>query len=143
MLEIKTKFGNICIAKVHLNEDDVGKVLEACDEQCQVMRTKCYEEVVFATILALKSFNSERNTAKTVRGEILLRLAGVKQIKDALKLVGASKGENFIVIFNVDNPCDKLRRLLQSLGIREIELNKCPQEELKKSLEKMAMVEAF
>ncbi|AEC52326.1 hypothetical protein PNA2_1411 [Pyrococcus sp. NA2] len=143
MLKINTKVGPICIAKVNINETLVDKLLNICDENCQIIRAECYEEVVFATILAIKAVKEGRNIAKTIKGEILVRLAGVKQIKDALKIVGASGGENFVVVFGVDDPCEKLRQILSIPGVTELELTKCPEGKIKKAFERIAMVEAL
>ncbi|WP_048146956.1 KEOPS complex subunit Cgi121 [Pyrococcus abyssi] len=143
MLEIKTKFGKLCIAKVKLASESIERALNLCNDNCQIVSAKCHEEVIFATILAIKAFSSGRNTAKTIKGEILLRLAGVKQIKDAIKIIGARKGENLIIYFGVSDPCSSLKDFISSLGLREEPLKPCDEDEVKRGFERAAIIEAL
>ena len=143
MMEINTKFGKICIARVHLTKDEAELLINICGENCQIVKANCLEEVVFATILALKAFAQGRNKAKTVKGEILLRLAGVRQIREAINLVGAGEGENFIVTFGTENPCKLLTKILSKIGATEVTLNECDREIVKKSFERIAMTETL
>ncbi|AFK22307.1 putative KEOPS complex Cgi121-like subunit [Pyrococcus sp. ST04] len=120
---------------------NIEDILTLCPENCQILSARCVEEVIFATIIAIKAFKQSRNIAKTIRGEILLRLAGEKQIKDAIKSVGAKPGNNYIVIFDELDPCKKLAEMLSKLNLKESKLFRCNPEEAKKSFEKAAITE--
>ncbi|MFA4701329.1 KEOPS complex subunit Cgi121 [Pyrococcus kukulkanii] len=143
MKEITTKFGKICIVKVHLTKEKVELLINICGENCQIVKADCPEEVTFATLLALKAFIQGRNKARTVKGEILLRLAGVRQIREAINLVGAREGENFIVTFGTEDPCKLLAEILSKIGVVEVTLNECDKEIVKKSFERIAMTETL
>ncbi|HII66538.1 MAG TPA: hypothetical protein HA302_00685, partial [Thermococcaceae archaeon] len=92
--------------------------------------------------LALKSFERGTNKAKTIRGEILLRVSGNLQIKDAINLVGAKKGENFIVAFG-ENAEKDLAEVLLKIGAKELQLTNCEKEKVKESVEQIALVDVL
>jgi KEOPS complex subunit Cgi121 len=100
----------------------------------------CWRAVAFAAILAERSIKRDRGHAKTPGGELLLRLAGTHQIKEAIKAIGAREGYNYLVVFGSREDAE---RMVGELGLEEVELEDCPDEELKKLFEKSALVEVL
>jgi len=119
---------------------NVEDVLPYLGESVQLVNTDCWKAVAFASILALRAFERKTNHAKTLGGELLLRLAGTLQIKDAIKQVGAKPGENFLVVFGSE---DDARRVLEELGLEELPIGECPEEIAKTFFEKSALVEVL
>ena len=122
--------------------DDPSWIFEELSEYMQVTSVKCWEQVMFATILALKSFERGTKKAKTVKGEILLRLAGTLQIDRAIMKVGVKKGENFLVVFGRDAG-RVLQEFLKKSSLREIPFSDCNKEELKMLFEEAAIVDVL
>ncbi|WP_175059626.1 KEOPS complex subunit Cgi121 [Thermococcus sp. 2319x1] len=135
-------YGTIKIAIARILLENTGDIFEILPDNVQILNVKCWEQVVFSTILALKSFERKTNKAKTIKGEILLRASGTLQIKDAIKAVGAKKGENFIVVFS-ENAEKDLQKILSKIPAEEIPFNDCEKEEVKKLLEKAALVDVL
>ncbi|ALV63083.1 Uncharacterized protein ADU37_CDS13840 [Thermococcus sp. 2319x1] len=135
-------YGTIKIAIARILLENTGDIFEILPDNVQILNVKCWEQVVFSTILALKSFERKTNKAKTIKGEILLRASGTLQIKDAIKAVGAKKGENFIVVFS-ENAEKDLQEILPKIPAEEIPFNDCEKEEVKKLLEKAALVDVL
>lgn len=106
----------------------------------QLVSIECWRAVAFASLLALRAFERETNHAKTLGGELLLRLAGTLQIKEAIKKVGAKPGENYLVVFGDEN---KARGMLLKLGLKEIPLHECPVDVTKTFFEKSALIEVL
>jgi len=135
-------YGTIKIAVAKILLEDTSNIFEILPNNVQILNIKCWEQAVFSAILALKSFERNTNKAKTIRGEILLRASGTLQIKDAIKAVGAKKGENFIVAFGEE--AEKgLQEVLSKIPAEEIPFKNCEKEEVKKLLEKAALVDVF
>ncbi|NJE08609.1 KEOPS complex subunit Cgi121 [Thermococcus sp. M39] len=130
----------IAISKISLN--DVSCIFEELGENMQVTSAECWEQVAFATILALKSFERGTNKAKTVKGEILIRLAGTLQIGEAIKKVGAKSGENFLVAFG-KNAHKILEEFIKRNSLKEVPLSDCDREKIKALFEKAAIVEVL
>lgn len=139
MRTIKGTYGEILITKVTV--DEPSKIFEKLGDRVQIVNIPCWEHAVFGTILALKSFERGTNHARTLRGEILLRIAGTLQIKEAIKEVGARRGENYLVA--VDMSSDALEALMRELNLREMPMDDCNPEALKKYFELSAMVEVL
>jgi len=137
---IKWREYEIAISKIVL--EDVSWIFEELDESIQIINVECWEQVVFATILALKSFKRGTNKAKTIKGEILLRLTGTLQIGEAIKEVGAKRGENFLVAFGKD-ASKTLEEFLKKKALKEVPLSDCDREKVKDLFEKAAIVEVI
>jgi len=135
-------YGTIKIAIARMLLEDIADIFEILPDNVQILNIRCWEQVAFSTILALKSFERKTNKAKTIKGEILLRASGTLQIKDAIKAVGAKKGENFIVAFG-DNAEKDLQEILSKIPAEEIPFNDCEKEEVKKLFEKAALVDVL
>ncbi|MBO8174345.1 MAG: KEOPS complex subunit Cgi121 [Thermococcus sp.] len=136
------KWGECEIAISRIVLEDISWIFEELDENIQITSVECWEQVAFATILALKSFERGTNKAKTVKGEILLRLAGTLQIGEAITKVGAKKGENFLVAFG-KNACKTLREFLKKKALKEVPFSDCDKEKVKELFEKAALVEVL
>ncbi|WP_324736368.1 KEOPS complex subunit Cgi121 [Thermococcus sp. SY098] len=140
MKVVKLGKHEIAISKIVLG--DVSWIFEELGDNMQIANVECWEQLVFATILALKSFERGTNKAKTVKGEILLRLAGTLQIGEAIKKVGAKEGENFIVAFG-QNARKTLEDFLKKNSLKEIHFVDCDVEKVKRLFEQAAIVEAL
>ncbi|CUX78006.1 KEOPS complex subunit Cgi121 [Thermococcus chitonophagus] len=139
MLKIPTRMGDIYIAKIFIPGSLLESIINSCPENCQVVSVKCWEVVLFATIISLKAFKEGRNVAKTVKGEILIRLAQNRQIREAIEKVGAREGENILISFGSDSVTDTIRKF----GLKELPLEECKFEEVLKGFEKIAIIEAL
>ncbi|WP_297513076.1 KEOPS complex subunit Cgi121 [Thermococcus sp.] len=128
----------VFIARVSVR--NVEEVIPYLGGNVQMVNTGCWKAVAFASILALRAFERGTNHAKTLGGELLLRLAGTLQIKDAIREVGAKPGENFLVVFGSE---DDARRVLEELGLEELPIGECPEEIAKTFFEKSALVEVL
>jgi len=137
---IKWEDYEIAISRVML--DDISWIFRELSEYMQVTSVECWEQVVFATILSLKSFKCGTNKAKTVKGEILLRLAGTLQIGEAITKVGAKKGENFLVVFGRDAG-RVLQEFLKKNSLKEVPFSDCNREEVKMLFEEAAIVDVL
>ncbi|WP_042702491.1 KEOPS complex subunit Cgi121 [Thermococcus sp. PK] len=135
-------YGTIKIAIAKILLEDTADIFEILPDNVQILNIRCWEQVAFSTILALKSFERKTNKAKTIKGEILLRASGTLQIKDAIKTVGAKEGENFIVAFG-ENAEKDLQEILSKIPAEEIPFNDCEKEEVKKVFEKAALVDVL
>ncbi len=128
----------VYIARVEV--DDVDRLIPLLGADIQLVRAECYEQVAFAAVLTLRSFQRGTNHARTLGGELLLRLSGTLQIKEAIKEHGASKDDNYLVVFGDEG---KAAEVMRSLGLREKPLSGCNEEVLKNLLEKAALVEVL
>ncbi|ASJ05862.1 KEOPS complex subunit Cgi121 [Thermococcus pacificus] len=129
---------NLHIAKVSIKNAET--IIPRIKGDFQIVRAECWEEVAFAAILALRSFERGTNHARTLGGELLLRLAGTLQIKDAIAERGIRNGENYLVVFGDRG---KAEALLQELGFEELPLTGCERDKLKTFFEKAALVEVL
>lgn len=130
----------IAITKVSLK--NTSWLFNELGEGMQVASVKCWEQLAFATIVSLKSFERGTNKARTIKGEILLRLAGTIQIHEAIRQIGAKEGENFIVSFGKD--ADKrLRNFLIRHDLKEIPMKDCEKEKVKDLMELSAIVDVI
>ena len=119
---------------------NVEAVLPYLGSDVQLVNTNCWRAVAFASILALRAFERKTNHAKTLGGELLLRLAGTLQIKDAIMKVGVKPGENYLVVFGDEADT---KRVLEDLGLEELPIDECPDEIAKTFFEKSALVEVL
>ena len=119
---------------------NVEEVLPYLGENVQLVNIACWKAVAFASILALRAFERKTNHARTLGGELLLRLAGTLQIKDAIGEVGARSGENYLVVFGDEV---RAKEVLKELGLEELPLDDCPDEIAKTFFEKSALVEVL
>ncbi|WP_461865692.1 KEOPS complex subunit Cgi121 [Thermococcus sp.] len=140
MKVLKTEKHTLCIAKIKI--DNPNEVIPIIGGNLQILYAKCWEHVVFATLLALRAFERGTNHAKMVNGEILLRLAGTLQINEAIKEHGVRAGENFVVVYG-DRCKEELMKLLNELKLKELPLGECKDENLKSLFEKAALVEVL
>ena len=99
-----------------------------------------WEEVAFAALLAVRSFERGTNHARTLGGELLLRLAGTLQIRDAIAKYGVKNGENYLVVFG---PRDRAEETLKELKLKELPVSDCDSEKSKEFFEKAALVEVL
>ena len=88
----------------------------------------------------MPSFERETNRARTLGGELLLRLSGRLQIKDAIAERGVRDGENYLVVFGSEK---RTRELLLELDLEELPVDDCEKEKLKTFFEKAALVEVL
>ncbi len=140
MKVIKTEKYTICIAKIKI--DNPKEVIGLIGKNLQILYAKCWKHVVFATLLALRAFERGTNHARTVNGEILLRLAGTLQINEAIEKHGARSGENFVVVYG-DRCRDRIAEVINYLKVEELPLEGCDYEDLKSLFEKAALVEVL
>jgi len=119
---------------------NVEEVIPYLGKNVQIVSINCWRAVAFASVLAIRAFERKTNHAKTLGGELLLRLAGTLQIKDAIREVGAKPGENFLVVFGSENDA---KRTLEELGLEELPIIECSKESAKTFFEKSALVEVL
>jgi len=119
---------------------NVEEVLPYLGGDVQLVSVGCWRAVAFASILALRAFERGTNHAKTLGGELLLRLAGTLQIKDAIREVGVKPGANYLVVFGEEAGA---REVLGELGLEELPMEDCPDEIAKTFFEKSALVEVL
>ncbi|NJD98250.1 KEOPS complex subunit Cgi121 [Thermococcus sp. LS1] len=129
---------NLHIAKVHV--DNAEELIPKLGGNFQIVNVECWEAAAFAALLALRSFERKTNHARTVGGELLLRLAGTLQIKDAIAQHGIRNGENYLVVFGSR---ERAESILQELGLKELPMNDCDKEKVKTFFEKAALVEVL
>ncbi|WP_048151556.1 KEOPS complex subunit Cgi121 [Palaeococcus ferrophilus] len=139
MRTIKGTYGEILVTKVTV--DKPSKIFEKLGDRVQIVNVPCWKHAVFGTILALKSFERGTNHARTLKGEILLRLAGTLQIKEAIEKVGAREGQNYLVAINLTP--GEVRALMEELDLREVPMEDCNPESLRDYFELSAMVEVL
>lgn len=130
----------IAIEKVKLQ--DTSEIFTKIQKNMQVVSVKCWEQLAFATISSLQAFRRNTNKAKTITGEILLRLAGTLQIHEAIKRVGAKKGENFIVAFG-EGAAEELESFIRKNNLQRIPFEDCNVEEVKELIELAALVDVL
>ncbi|ASI99102.1 KEOPS complex subunit Cgi121 [Thermococcus celer] len=126
------------ITKVHV--EDAESLIPKLGGDVQVVSAPCWEAVAFAALMALRSFKRGTNHARTLGGELLLRLAGTLQIKDAIAQNGIKNGENYLVVFGTR---ERALEVLTELNLRERPMTDCREERLKTFLEKAALVEVL
>ena len=135
---MNTVTDNVYIA--HVEVDDVSRLIPFLGAEVQLVKAECYEQVAFAAILAVRSFNRGTNHARTLGGELLLRLGGTLQIKEAIKKHGATNGDNYLVVFGDRG---KAMKVMKKFGLREKLPSRCEGDILKNLLEKAALVEVL
>jgi len=119
---------------------DSSEVLPHIGGKVQLVSPDCWRVVAFASLLALRAFERGTNHAKTPGGELLLRLAGTLQIKDAIREVGLREGPNYLVVFGDEGSA---KATLEELGLEELPMEDCPDETAKTFFEKSALVEVL
>ncbi|MHA1311694.1 MAG: KEOPS complex subunit Cgi121 [Candidatus Helarchaeota archaeon] len=123
----------ISIQKVINIQDIFNRIKQISNEsECEIQLLNAnivatWEHIFFAAINALNSFKNGNNLANNLSLEILLYIAGTRQIKVALKKVGINNliREIAIVIFSNDeqmiyNVFEEIKRLLS--GVEDIKL---------------------
>ena len=83
-----------------------------------------------------KSFKNKRNIARTKGNELLIRLAGKRQISNALKLFGIKDSSQYLLIIafgaKLENNKKEINKLVEKFGINEEEAEiTLPKSELK------------
>lgn len=129
---------NLYITKVFVQ--DAEKIIPLIGDDFQIVSGECWEEVAFAALLAVRSFERGTNHARTLGGELLLRLAGTLQIRDAIAKYGVKNGENYLVVFG---PRDMAEETLKELKLKELPVSDCDSEKSKEFFEKAALVEVL
>lgn len=120
--------------------DDPEKVLPYLGDRVQVVSTPCYGAVVHAAILALRSIERGTIHAKTPGGELLLRLSGTLQIREAIEKNGVKRGLNYLVVFGSEKDAEEI---IESLNLTRTTPIECSPEALKSIFEKSAIVEVL
>lgn len=128
---------SIHIARVDVH--NVDDILGYLGSNVQLVSVECWRAVAFAAVLAERAVKGAPPTQKLL-GELLLRLAGTHQIREAIKEVGAKNGPNYLVVFGDNSEAEEI---LRSLGLEEIEIKDCSDEEVKRFFEKSALVEVL
>jgi len=126
------------ITKVYV--EDAEKLIPKLGGDVQIVSAECWEAVAFAALLALRSFERGTNHARTLGGELLIRLAGTLQIKDAIAQNGIKNGENYLVVFGTR---ERALELLREFGLNELPLTGCDEEKVKTFFEKAALAEVL
>ncbi len=129
---------NVCIVRVLV--EDVEPIIPQLGGRIQIVRAPCNEVVMFAAILTLRSFERGTNHAKTLGGELLLRLAGTLQIKDAIREVGIRQGDNYLVFFGSREECTEFMR---GFNLKELPSIECAGDNMKTFFENAALVEVL
>ncbi|QDA31938.1 KEOPS complex subunit Cgi121 [Thermococcus indicus] len=129
---------NLHITKVFVK--NAGELIPLIGGDFQIVNGECWEEIAFAALLALRSFERGTNHARTLGGELLLRLAGTLQIKDAIAKHGVREGENYLVVFGSRN---RAGEILAGLNLEELPMTDCGAEKSKRFFEKAALVEVL
>ena len=72
-----------------------------------------------------KSFENKRNIARTKANELLIRLAGKRQISNALKFFGIKDSSQYLIIIafgaKLENSKKEINKLVEEFGISEEE----------------------
>ncbi|NJE09473.1 KEOPS complex subunit Cgi121 [Thermococcus sp. MAR1] len=126
------------VTKVYVK--DAEELIPKLRGDVQIVSAECWEVVAFAALLALRSFGRGTNHARTLGGELLIRLAGTLQIKDAIAQNGIKNGENYLVIFGTR---EKALEVLREFGLNELPPTGCDAEKVKTFFEKAALVEVL
>ncbi len=129
---------NLHVARVLVR--NAGEIIPHIGRDLQIVRGECLEEVAFAGLLALRSLERGTSRARTPGGELLLRLSGKLQIREAIAERGIKKGENYLVVFG---PGERAREIIEELKLEELPLIECEREKLKTFFERAALVEAL
>ncbi len=124
---------NVKILPVYV--DDVELARKLIGHDLQIVRARCIEEVMHAVMLSLRAFGRGTCHAKTVGGEILIRLAGTPQIREAIQKVGLNEGFNYAVLLG--------RSTLPEGLLETRDEGRCDEKWLKDSFERMAMVDVI
>ncbi|AIF69585.1 hypothetical protein PAP_05925 [Palaeococcus pacificus DY20341] len=140
MKVIQWNKNEIAIERVVVN--DISEILSKLEDNMQIANVACWEQLAFATILALKSAERKTNKAKTVRGEILIRLVGTLQIHEAIRKAGVKEGENFIVAFG-ENASNHLREFIQKNNLKTVPIEDCSKDKAKSLMELSAIVDVL
>ena len=133
---VETK--EIVVKRVMVNE--VEKLIPHLGGRVQLVSGECIEEVLFAALISMRAFERGTNRAKTLGGELLLRLEGTHQIREAIKLRGAGNGPRYLVVFGSEEDAE---RFVRKFGLEELEPEHCDKDVLKPLMEKAALVEAL
>ncbi|NPA47799.1 MAG: hypothetical protein GXO14_04040 [Thermococci archaeon] len=116
--------------------DDPESIRGLLGPDLQIVSVRCVEEVLHAVQLSIRAFKRGTNHARSLGGEILLRLAGTAQISEAIKKVGLSRGLNYAILLgDVELPPE----------LKVVDPERCNENEaeLKESFERMALVEVI
>ena len=135
---MKTVAKNLHIAKIYV--EDPQALVPLLGGNVQAVKSECWEAVAFAGILALRAFERGTNRAKMPGGELLLRLAGTLQIKDAISSIGVGEGENYLIVFGEK---ERAVEILEKLGLKELPVTDCTPEKVKTFFERAALVEVL
>ncbi len=119
--------------------ENVDEVIPQIGGNVQIVSAPCFEAVVHAAILAIRAFERGTNHAKTLGGELLLRLSGMLQIREAIKENGVRRGLNYLVLFEEKDP----ESILLKLGLEKAKAVHCDPSGLKPLMEKAALVEVL
>ncbi|WP_258083827.1 KEOPS complex subunit Cgi121 [Thermococcus thermotolerans] len=129
---------NLHITKVHVKNAE--SLIPKLGGDVQIVSAECWEAVAFAALVVLRSFERNTNHARTPGGELLIRLAGTLQIKDAIARNGIKNGENYLVVFGTR---ERALEVLSELNLNELPMTDCEREKVKTFFEKAALIEVL
>lgn len=69
----------------------------------------------FASLNAIKAFQSSRNLSKSIAGEIAIYASGQRQIQTAIRMIGVAKDTQAITVVAVDTDSLKISGYLSSI----------------------------
>lgn len=84
----------------------------------------CKELIEYAVCLALEDFKQNKNIARKLNVEILLRFSGVDQIKDAIRKFDINEGEEItLVILNNREEIQDVKESFRTISMKDIREN--------------------
>lgn len=90
------------------------------------------KQILIAYILAKRAHKRRKNISKSIGMEMVLHIAGTRQIKDALKKCGYSGGDGIIVAWDI--PKDYIEKISKIVKITELNFSTPSLETLKNYL---------
>ena len=128
----------VLIKGVEFEKFDLDGVMDfiAKSKKTQLVGIKCFQgkkHVIHSISQTLKAFRNKDNIAKTEELELLVRLSGQKQIKNALEKCRPGKKSVFISWTK-----DSFQKLRKEFKVREIKLKEPAIERQKQAIERTA-----
>jgi len=130
---------NLYILGFSSNEDPkiiFNKLKDILGDNFTLLNKNCVftsKQILIAFILAKRAHERKKNISKSIGMEILLHIAGTRQIKDALKKCGYSGGDGIIVAWDI--PKDSIKKISEIVKITDLNLSAPSLEALKNYLE--------
>lgn len=84
----------------------------------------CEELIEYAVFLALEDFKHNKNIARKVNVEILLRFAGIDQIREAIRKFDIKEGEDIaLIILNSQKEIKDIKEAFSNVSMNDIRKN--------------------